>query len=58
LPESGIVKFRQWLIDKEWNSVYLAESAHEKAKIFQTILVNKLNEVFPEKERKVMISLG
>ena len=52
-PQSGYKKFKDWLIDESWEPVFKAESAHEKAKIFQTLLVNKVNEIFPEKLRKL-----
>ena len=52
-PQSGFTKFKEWLIDETWEPVYKAESAHEKARLFQTKLVEKMNEIFPEKERKV-----
>ena len=49
-PQSGMVKFQEWLIDQDWKEVYTAESAHDKASIFQNILVSKLDEIFPEKK--------
>ena len=52
-PESGFLKFKEWLIDESWEAVYKAESAHEKAKLFQDTLVNKMDEIFPEKIRKI-----
>ena len=45
-PQSGMVKFQEWLIDQDWKEVY-------KASIFQNILVSKLDEIFPEKKGKV-----
>ena len=53
LPQSGIVRMKDWFIDQTWDQVYQAESAHQKAEIFQNILVQKLDEIFPEKIRKV-----
>ena len=52
-PQSGILKMKNWLIDNKWEEVFQAISAHEKAKVFQTILLAKLNEFFPEKSRKI-----
>ena len=52
-PQSGILKMKNWLIDYQWDEVYSAESAHDKAKIFQNILLEKLDEIFPEKTRKI-----
>ena len=34
-PQSGILKMKDWFIDQTWEEVYCAESAHEKASIFQ-----------------------
>ena len=52
-PQSGIVKLKDWIIDQTWEKVYNAQSAHDKAQIFQNILVDKLNKFFPEKTRKI-----
>ena len=52
-PQSGIQKMREWFIDQTWENVYSAESAHEKAKIFQDMLLNKVDEIFPLKTRKI-----
>ena len=52
-PQSGLDKFRDWFIDQTWEDVYNKESAHEKAEIFQKILVNKVDEIFPQKIRKI-----
>ena len=52
-PQSGILKLKEWFIDQTWESVYCAESAHQKATIFQTTLVAKMNEIFPEKFQKI-----
>ena len=52
-PESGFLKFKEWLIDETWEAVYKAESAHEKAKLFQNLLIQKMDEFFPEKIKKI-----
>ena len=52
-PQSGIDSLEEWFMHQNWSSVYKAESGHEKAAIFQKLLVDKLNEIFPEKERKI-----
>ena len=52
-PQSGMDRMREWFIDHSWDQVYSAESAHQKAAIFQKILINKMDEIFPEKIRKV-----
>ena len=52
-PQSGFSKMRDWFIDQTWNEVYTAESSHLKAEVFQKLLVDKLDEIFPEKTRKI-----
>ena len=52
-PQSGILKMKDWFIDQTWEEVYSAESAHEKASIFQKMLIAKLDEFFPEREMKI-----
>ena len=42
-PESGLLKMRDWFIDETWKEVYETESAHEKAKVFLEMLIDKLN---------------
>ena len=42
-PKSGFLKFKEWLIEETWQPIYEAESAHEKARLFQTILVEKMD---------------
>ena len=52
-PQSGLIKYKEWISNQNWEEVYCAESAHEKAKIFQDLLVSKMIEIFPEKIRKI-----
>ena len=52
-PNSGFLKFKDWLIDETWQPIYEETSAHEKARLFQTMLVGKIDEIFPEKSRKI-----
>ena len=53
MPESGIKNMRSWLMDETWGKVFEAETAHQKASIFQEMLVKKFEEIFPEKTRKI-----
>ena len=53
MPQSGIDKMRSWLMEETWDTVYKAESSHEKAAIFQDMLMTKFNMFFPEKIRKI-----
>ena len=52
-PESGMQKMKEWFISETWAEVYAATSAHEKAHIFQNKLIEKLDEIFPVKKRKI-----
>ena len=53
MPESGIEKFQNWLINETWEDVYQSESAHEKASIFQNKILKMYEDIFPLKTRKV-----
>ena len=44
---------KDWFIDQTWEEIYSAESAHDKAQLFQTLLLSKMNEIFPDKNRKI-----
>ena len=50
---SGMEKLKNWFIDQDWKQVYQAENAHMKAKIFQNVLLQALDEFLPEKTRKI-----
>ena len=51
-PKSGIDNMRKWLMDFTFTEVLEAETAHEKAEKFQHVLLQKLDQFFPEKEVK------
>ena len=53
MPESGMTKMKNWFIDQTWEKVYKAETAHEKASIFQNMLMEALDSIFPQKIMKV-----
>ena len=52
-PESGLRKMKEWFVDQTWEEVFKAETAHKKAEVFQNMLINILEEIFPEKTRKI-----
>ena len=52
-PQSGVEKMRKWFIDQTWEEIYESESAHDKAQIFQNMLIEALDRIFPEKMRKI-----
>ena len=49
LPQSGKDQMRAWISLESWDEVIAAESAHEKAVILQSILMEKNLSVFPLK---------
>ena len=49
LPETGIKEMGNWIVNHNWAGVYSATTAHEKANIFQTTLLEKLDTFLPEK---------
>lgn len=49
LPESGLALFQNWISCHSWDNVYNAVTAHEKAAIFQSELLQSLNRFLPEK---------
>ena len=51
-PGSGMIRMKEWFIDETFEPVFQAVSAHDKAEIFQKMLIEKLVEIFPEKENK------
>ena len=42
-PQSGLNQLTEWFIDQTWHQVYSAETANEKAEIFQQLLMKKLD---------------
>ena len=48
---AGYEKMSVWLKQQHWSEVYESESAHEKAELFQNLLIKKFEECFPEKTR-------
>ena len=53
LSKSGMVKMKEWFIDQSWEEVTKAVTAHEKASVFQKMLLDVLDEFFPEKLLKI-----
>ena len=43
---SGMEKLKNWFIDQTWQPVFQTESVHEKARIFQKLLITALDEFF------------
>ena len=44
---------KNWFTDQTWEQVYQLDSAHDKAAKFQEILLQALDNIFPQKVRKV-----
>ena len=51
--KAGLEKMKDWFIDKTWDEIYEVETSHEKAKIFQDTLLQKMEEFFPQKTLKI-----
>ena len=43
ITDSGIQSFGKWIQKQSWENIFDAQSAHEKAEILQTMLMEKLN---------------
>ena len=53
ITDSGMSKLQEWFVDQTWESVFKAESAHEKAALLQDMLMGALNKFLPEKTMKI-----
>ena len=53
MPRSGIDQFGDWIKNQTWETVLSAEGAHDKARIFQNLLLEKMNFFLPEKVIKM-----
>ena len=48
LPQSGKDLMRSWISQQNWDEVTAAESAHEKALVLQSMLMEKVDQFLPE----------
>ena len=48
-PQSGKDQLKKWISQQGWDEVISADSAHEKAVILQSMLMNKIDQYLPEK---------
>ena len=55
MKDSSIRAFGQWIASYDWKDVYGRETAHEKAELFQKILLEKYYFYFPEKTLNLKI---
>ena len=53
LPELGLMEMKQWLQKENWQLLYQKETAHDKAEVLQSILLDKLNTFLPEKTLRI-----
>ena len=53
LPVSGFLQMQEWFSSQTWDQIFQEPSAHSKAEIFQSMLLEACNKYFPEKTRKV-----
>ena len=53
LTKSGMYQFRSWIQEQDWKDVIEEQSVDKKAENLHNIIMNKLNEVCPEKDKKI-----
>ena len=53
LPKSGLDKFRIWIQEQDWAQILKAEGADTKAEILHNLVIRKLDELCPEKTRRI-----
>ena len=53
MPQSGLAKFRAWIQEQNWREVLEEKSVDTKAEQLHKMLLEKLDEVCPEKMRKI-----
>ena len=53
LPESGLSMFSDWIKSQNWDLIYQAATAHEKAEKLQNLLLDQLNKFLPLKTAKI-----
>ena len=60
LPASGLAKFEEWIQEQDWINILDFKSVDEKAEALHNMILNKLEEVCPQKIRKfqVMTNVG
>ena len=51
--KSGMEMLKNWFVDQTWTEVFEEVSAHEKAKVFQNMLLRALDKYLPEKYRTI-----
>ena len=53
LPASGLAKFGEWIQEQDWINILELKSVDEKAEALHNMILNKLEEVCPQKIRKI-----
>ena len=53
LPSSGLEKFGKWIQEQDWINVLASEFVDTKAEKLHNMILDKLEEVCPEKTRKI-----
>ena len=53
LTRSGLAKFGAWIQEQSWREVLEEDSVDKKAENLHNMVLNKLNEVCPVKDRKI-----
>ena len=55
ISEQGLQKMKEWLETESWAGIINENCANKKAEVLQSLLMEKYNDYFPEKCRKVSI---
>ena len=53
MKQSGIDMFGSWLKKQNWSEVFNAKTVDEKTEIFQSLLLQKVEEFLPQKTRRI-----
>ena len=53
LPESGLRKLGEWIVNEDWESVSHNQSVNEQVTSFEELVLDKLNTFCPMKEMKI-----
>ena len=53
LPESGIMRFGEWIVSEDWNFIESTMTPCQQVTVFEGILMEKLNKYCPVKSMKI-----
>ena len=53
LPQSGVVEFGEWICNEKWESIVNSCNPTEQVLVFEKLLQEKLDNIFPQKTLKI-----